>query len=403
MQCDECGKWNDESAKFCKECGKRLPKPPVREEGVSAQTQARIGELIYSAHRHQESGNLEEAILACGGALALNENSAPTHMFLGSLYEGRGELQAAVRQYRRALELDPGNSSAKEKIDGIIVGSGKSAIRPANLRKLYESATPYFPHVAAAFALTIVMIMGIYFAFSISEKRRERFLSSQVSESNKGTQIVAPVFSNPQPVYSQQPSPSAILPPEGNNIEIKVPEKQEPVKEDVRKPSEKKEVLPPVPMPEPLEPIAVKEEKKETNKPKPVIVPIIEPSESGNKPGTEEKNTGSISITPAPVKTSVNHEENASRYHQNGQYEEALTEYNLSLGSAKDKGRIYQQMALCNTRLTRYTEAEKDYNKAIEAYRNQLNSGGDKSAIEINIKSCEIGLATVRQMQGSSN
>ena len=409
MQCEECGKWNEETAKFCKECGCKLINAQKKTDDISPETHAKIGELIYSAHKYRDEGDIEQAILSCGGALALNEKNAPTHIFLGSLYEKRGDLRAAVREYKRALELDPSNKTAKEELDKITIGERKSILESAQIKQHLKNARPYFPLAAATAVLTLVLIAGLYLSYSYSEIRRIQKINSLAKESSSGTQIVKPIYSTPQSPYSQPPTPSAILP--ANNQPDEQPVNNAPVQINLAKPkivktTQEKQGILPIPLPEPLEPLHV-ENVNQATETIPIIIPIIEPlgtnDTSVGPDNSYEKSSGVISITPSETikpTTPEDSEEKAAKLHRSGQYEEAIKEYKKLLDQTNNTGRIYQQMALCNTRLGQNDEAIKNYKSAIESYRKRMGTERDKATIERSISSCEAGIKT---LQGFKN
>ncbi|MCL6629622.1 MAG: zinc ribbon domain-containing protein, partial [Armatimonadetes bacterium] len=85
MQCANCGIINDPDSRYCKRCGHMLVANSHR--SLTPEEHIKIGELIYAAYKHKEVGEIESAILACQGALVLNDSNASAHSLLGSLYE----------------------------------------------------------------------------------------------------------------------------------------------------------------------------------------------------------------------------------------------------------------------------------------------------------------------------
>lgn len=66
-----------------------------------------------------------QAIESYSGAIARNPDSVLAHVKRGSVYYGQHELEAALRDLRRATELDPGAARAIEMLGDVNVGLGR--------------------------------------------------------------------------------------------------------------------------------------------------------------------------------------------------------------------------------------------------------------------------------------
>lgn len=81
-----------------------------RERANTAMTAVRL------AYRR---GHAEEAFRQCREVLLIDDTHAEAHEVMGDLLRDQNKDEAALEEYRRALELDPNRASAEEKV-GII-------------------------------------------------------------------------------------------------------------------------------------------------------------------------------------------------------------------------------------------------------------------------------------------
>ena len=157
MKCKSCGIENEPDAKFCRECGQKLGEA-VPPKSVAPDDRIKIGELIYTAYKHKEAGSIDDAILACQGALALNDGSAPAHALLGSLYELKGDIAAAIYEYEKAVELDPGSTANCRKLESLKSIRVARPLKSSFLGRL-ENLSPYAPYAAFLAVFVIVVLL----------------------------------------------------------------------------------------------------------------------------------------------------------------------------------------------------------------------------------------------------
>lgn len=67
---------------------------------------SRALELFQEAYEHQMSGDLDEAIQLYKASIAAHP-TAEAYTFLGWTYSFQGQLEAAIEQCRKAIEVDP--------------------------------------------------------------------------------------------------------------------------------------------------------------------------------------------------------------------------------------------------------------------------------------------------------
>jgi tetratricopeptide (TPR) repeat protein len=81
--------------------------------------------LIARGDQAAASGASFQAIEEYSGAIARNPESVLAHIKRGSVYYGQNELEAALRDLRRATELDPSAARAIEMLGDVNVGLGR--------------------------------------------------------------------------------------------------------------------------------------------------------------------------------------------------------------------------------------------------------------------------------------
>ena len=393
MYCTNCGTEVETDNKFCKECGQKIGKDESAQEAAPNQN-VKIGELIYNAYRHKEAGAIEDAILACQGALALNDESAQAHALLSSLYELKGDLASAVHECERILELNPENAAERQRLDDLKNGRVAPPLQPTS-RNGIDGLKPYAPLVAAAVVLFIVMMLGLAFLWSPAGKSgrgADQQAKVPTAQGNNTTVQPYPQSQNPQvqPGEANRPYPGQTQQPSSNQSNLQRPG------------------IPPVPLPgvqaSANSPRTTSQPPPPAVKENPVIVPVIEPSvkytPAPSPPVINPSTSGTRSTsTPPPVQREVNPEQKGLELQRAGKYQEAISAYREALGRTSDQGRIYQQIALCYQRRGDNELAVDSYNRAISSYQKQLSSGRDSAEVQRNIKACEAGIQ-VSKSQG---
>ena len=83
--------------------------------GLALRKDLRFKDLVARGNRALTADQTVAAIEAFSGAIALNQDSMVAHLRRGEAYRKRGEIEAAIRDFRTAIHVDP------------------SAVRPAEL------------------------------------------------------------------------------------------------------------------------------------------------------------------------------------------------------------------------------------------------------------------------------
>ncbi|MEZ5290240.1 MAG: tetratricopeptide repeat protein [Vicinamibacterales bacterium] len=94
---------------------------------VSLRNEREYGRLVSLGDEALTSSDLPAAIEAYTGAITLNPDSMAAHLKRGLAYRRRHELAAALRDLRRAAELDPSAPRAFEWLGDVMLDFGRDA------------------------------------------------------------------------------------------------------------------------------------------------------------------------------------------------------------------------------------------------------------------------------------
>lgn len=75
-----------------------------------------VGPLLARANLLRMRGQWDEAVASCMAALRKAPHSAAAHLLLGEIYEAQGKVDDAVPWYNMAVDHDPENAIAREKL-----------------------------------------------------------------------------------------------------------------------------------------------------------------------------------------------------------------------------------------------------------------------------------------------
>ena len=122
MFCTSCGIKNAADSNFCKQCGGKLDRVAAAKINEDAFERAmpedeQVSALLERAYRLRKDNNLDGAIALCQEVLRLRSDGTSAHSLLGQLYEQQGDREAAIREYERVLQLNPGSIADRVKLD----------------------------------------------------------------------------------------------------------------------------------------------------------------------------------------------------------------------------------------------------------------------------------------------
>jgi len=379
---------------------------PVLEPEVAA----RVAELLDRAFAASEQDAVEDAILACQGALSLHPESATAHSLLASLYERRGDIPGAIAELEAVLRSNPDSEADREKLAQLkgVLHRPKTPSRPAAASSPWWERIP-LPAIVAAVAALLVLVLGsILFLRGGPQRSTPMANAPEVSHPAYAWNQNYPGFQyNPQakgahPAPGGQPNV-----PSGATIYRIGPGQVESEGEgqpEVRRPQQPLETArPPIPsmpvissgpgkMPErtsaPSNGASAPSAGRSRAASQPQIEILTSPMATPRKPPP---------LGPAPDSTPSgsegNDEEVARRYQNAGNYEGALTAYRNALAHSSDPGPIHQQIGICLQRLGRYSEAKDAYRQAIEAYQAHIAAGKNVEEARRAIQTCQDAIA----------
>jgi len=103
--------WTEDTFEIVKEIlVKRLGYVPPQSN------EAQALRVLANVERHIDNNELEKALSECELAIQLNPNSAIAHNYRGEIYEEMGQLENAITNYQRAIQLDPEFEDAWENM-----------------------------------------------------------------------------------------------------------------------------------------------------------------------------------------------------------------------------------------------------------------------------------------------
>jgi Tfp pilus assembly protein PilF len=114
----------------------RDPQPEIRERPRDRTAKAPNADLFQLALYHQRAGDFEQALVNYKLALQRNELNVEAHNNLGGLYLGRNLLGEAVREFERALAIDPAYVPARVNLSATFYKQGRFDAAAAQSREV---------------------------------------------------------------------------------------------------------------------------------------------------------------------------------------------------------------------------------------------------------------------------
>ena len=101
-QSGDTSEWNEEVFEIIKEIlVRRLGYVPPQSN------EAQALRILGNVEKHIDNNELDKALSECDVAIQMNPNSAIAHNYRGEIYEQMGQLENAITNYQRAIQLDP--------------------------------------------------------------------------------------------------------------------------------------------------------------------------------------------------------------------------------------------------------------------------------------------------------
>ena len=348
---------------------------------------ARAESLMREAVALFEQGQLEEALLVCEGALALDETFVPALSLKGLIHERRGQFAEAIAAYERVQALNPLSVAERARLDALR-RQARAVVRPAPVRPLWAETLP----VALAF-LGVGLVLLIGFALVLRWSAPPAPAPSQPVASTAES-IPPPVSPPPSATI---PAPPAETPPPNPPQAVVPPVMIDPSRLALApaQPNPPRGEIPTLPAPEPeTEPTPKSETPKpDSNTPRDSeVMPDVKVEETQR--GVYEirvERAPSQSPNRATPRTSdaLTQAQNLQRA---GNYREAIQMYLQALPTAPDPAEVHQQIATCYLRLGDKANARTHFLQAIAEYERQIQAGRDVETVRQGIAACQNGL-----------
>ena len=346
---------------------------------------ARAESLMREAVALFEQGQLEEALLVCEGALALDETLVPALSLKGLIHERRGQFAEAIAAYERVQALNPLSVAERARLDALR-RQARAVVRPAPVRPLWAETLP----VALAF-LGVGLVLLIGFALILRWSAPPAPAPSQPVASS--TESIAPVSPPPStvpapPTETPQPNPpQAIVPPvmiDPSRLALAPTEPARPRGE-----------IPTLPAPEPETKPAPKSETPKPSGDRPrdsEVMPDVKVEETQRgvyeirveRAPSQSPNRGAPRTSDALTQ--------AQNLQRAGNYREAIQAYLQALPTAPNPAEVHQQIATCYLRLGDKANARTHFLQAIAEYERQIQAGREVETARQGVAACQNGL-----------
>ncbi|HUV05578.1 MAG TPA: hypothetical protein VMX94_10780 [Armatimonadota bacterium] len=112
-------------------------------EGPSREQELEVERLLASANLHRMRGELMYAEERCREALGVSPEDVAIRETLGDILHERGKLDAALSEYRDAVELAPGSSSLETKLAKVALEIAERERQRAVAQGILESPHGY--------------------------------------------------------------------------------------------------------------------------------------------------------------------------------------------------------------------------------------------------------------------
>jgi Flp pilus assembly protein TadD len=346
-------------------------------------TKAHAEQLMREAVSLFEQGRLEEALLACEGALALDETYAPALSLKGLIHERRGQVAEAIAAYERVQAVNPLSVAERARLDALR-RQARAAVRPAPVRPLWVETLP----VALAF-LGEGLVLLIGFALILRWSAPPAPAPSQPVASSAET--LAPVAPPPSTI----PTPPAETPPPNPQQVIVPPVTVDPSRLALApaEPALPRGEIPTLPAPESKPAPKQETPKTEGDRPRDAeVMPDVKVEET-------QRGVYEIRVERAPSQSpnrsaprSADALTQAQNLQRAGNYREAIQMYLQALPTAPNPAEVHQQIATCYLRLGDKANARTHFLQAIAEYERQIQAGRDVETARQGIAACQDGL-----------
>ncbi|MDW8106058.1 MAG: tetratricopeptide repeat protein [Armatimonadota bacterium] len=354
-------------------------------------TRAQLEQLMREAVGLYEQGRLEEALLACEGALALDERFVPALSLKGLIHERRGQIREAIEAYERVKAISPLSVSERARLEALL-RQQRAAVRSVGARPLWHEVLPI---VIAFLGAGLVLLIGLVLVLRWSAPAAPPSAQAATTAEPAVAQSVPP----PRvPSSAETPSPPAQPQPAVPPVLV---DPSRVALAPVEPRSTPRGAIPDLPAPE----SAAAAPKVESTPPPKDTLPAPTTNQSEVMPDVkvEETQRGVYRIVvrraneaqsgqPSTDRSANDALSQAQAHQRAGNYRDAIQAYLRALPNAPNPAEIHQQIAICYLRLGEKANARTHFLQAIAEYERQIQAGRDVEAARQGIAACQNGL-----------
>ncbi|MCS7272925.1 MAG: tetratricopeptide repeat protein [Fimbriimonadales bacterium] len=356
-------------------------------------TRAQLERLMREAMGLYEQGRLEEALLVCEGALAIDERFVPALSLKGLIHERRGQIREAIEAYERVKAINPLSVSERARLEALL-HQQRAAVRMSSTRPLWQEAMPaVMAFLGAGLVLLIGLVLVLRWSAPATPPPAQGAATPEpaVAQSAPAPRVPPPAETSPPPAQPQPIVPPVVVDP--SRVALAPAEPR----------SRLRGAIPDLPAPESPPAAAPKTESTPPPKKDASPTPAATPSEVMPDVKVEETERGvyrivvrradGASSNRSSAERSANDALSQAQAHQRaGNYREAIQAYLQALPSAPNPAEIHQQIAICYLRLGEKANARTHFQQAIAEYERQIQAGRDVEAARQGIAACQNGL-----------
>ncbi|MBS1700709.1 MAG: tetratricopeptide repeat protein [Armatimonadetes bacterium] len=385
VACPKCVTNNTLDSTFCKKCGAILPVAVIEEE------QEKLKEIVGKGMESYQAGNLDEALSIADHSILTNPSYGEAYALKGLIHERRGEYAEALDSYETVVALNPDSTIDKIKLNQL---RNAFAQRQAGEPKVDKKGALAIAASATLFFIAIGFIANGIIQNSNTTKQAQATnqpvqnqpLTNAANQTNvQPNQSTAnQPLTNPQQNQQRGPQPGDVPNlgnPDNNPTADRNPHMTTRFKPDRNSGFDDGGVTPII-----------------IDNPNGSGLPTADGEIGG--PATRPKNPDpGIDPKPDPV--------NASNKTTPEPPKEAPGTYDISVSTKagtgggstakSSSGRSYYQRATTFARSGKTAQAREAYQRAIDAYQKDINSGtGDKEAAQAGINTCKQALKNLK-------
>ncbi|MFN4033179.1 MAG: tetratricopeptide repeat protein [Fimbriimonadales bacterium] len=348
-------------------------------------TRTQVERLMREAMGLYEQGRIEESLLACEGALALDDTYAPALSLKGLIHERRGQIREAIAAYERVQAVNPLSVSERARLEALR-RSPRAVARPAPSRPLWQETLPV---VLAFLGAGVILLVGLALVLRwgapapVVESARPAAAATEAIES-RPTPLTTTAPASPPTAEPPAQPPQAIVPPvvvDPSRVAL-APAAPAP-----------RGAIPTLPAPDENANAARTSEKSANPPSKPTsdseVMPDVKVEETQR--GVYEIRVQRVSETPSQ-RPSTNPLTQAQNLQRAGNYREAIQAYLQALPNAPNPAEVHQQIATCYLRLGDKPNARAHFQQAIAEYERQIQVGREVEAARQGLAACQNGL-----------